>query len=127
MDRQRISSGSTFEEQVAYSRAVVSGDDIFVSGTTGFDYTTMTLEDDVVAQCRQTFDNIEAALRQANTSLQDVVRVTYILPDPADFEKCWPVLRERLGDVRPAATMFAAPLVEPRIKIEIEVTARKRR
>lgn len=127
MDRQRISSGSTFEEQAAYSRAVVCGDEVFVAGTTGFDYTTMTLANDVVAQCGQTFDNIEAALRQANASLQDIVRVTYILPEPTDFEKCWPVLRERLGDVRPAATMFAAPLVDPRIKIEIEVTARKRR
>lgn len=127
MDRQCISSGSTFEERAAYSRAVVCGDDVFVSGTTGFDYTTMTLDDDVVAQCRQTFDNIAAALDKAGASLQDVVRVTYILPEPTDFEKCWPVLRERLGDVNPAATMFAAPLVDPRIKIEIEVTARKRR
>lgn len=127
MNRRHISSGSSFEEQVAYSRAVVCGDDVFLSGTTGYDYTTMTIEDDVVAQCRQTFANIEAALQQADSSLQDVVRVTYILPDPADFEKCWPVLREHLGEVRPAATMFSADLVEPRIKIEIEVTARKRR
>ena len=127
MERQRINSGSTFEQQAAYSRAVVCGDDVFVSGTTGFDYTAMTLADDVVTQCRKTFDNIEAALQQAGASLRDVVRVTYILPDPTDFEKCWPVLRERLGEAPPAATMFAAPLVDPRIKIEIEVTARKRR
>ena len=127
MTRQRIRSGSRFEEPAAYSRAVVDGDDVFVSGTTGFDYATMTIEDDVVAQCRQTFTNIAAALAEASATLADVLRVTYILPDPADFERCWPVLRERLGDVQPAATMFAAQLADPRIKIEIEVTARKRR
>ena len=127
MNRTQISSGLSFEEKVAYSRAIVCGDDVFVSGTTGYDYTNMTIDDDVVAQCRQTFANIEAALTQAGSSLQDVVRVTYILPEPTDFEKCWPALRERFGDVRPAATMLSARLVEPCIKIEIEVTARKRR
>ncbi|MCK5943977.1 MAG: RidA family protein [Planctomycetes bacterium] len=126
MQRQQIGSGSRFEELAAYSRAVVDGDDVFVSGTTGFDYATMTIEDDVVAQCRQTFANLAHALAQANASLRDVVRVTYILPEPADFEKCWPVLREHFGDVRPAATMLAARLVDERIKIEIEVTARRR-
>jgi enamine deaminase RidA (YjgF/YER057c/UK114 family) len=126
MTRRHITSGSRFEAEIAYSRAVVDGDTIFVSGTTGFDYAAMTIADDVVAQCRKTFDNIEAALQQAGASLDDVVRVTYILPDPADFEACWPVLRERLGNVRPAATMFAARLVDPRIRIEIEVTAKKR-
>ena len=127
MSRRRIDSGSRFEREAAYSRAVVDGDTVFVSGTTGFDYATMTIEDDVVAQCRQTFRNVERALGEAGASLQDVVRVTYILPEPADFERCWPVLRERFGDVRPAATMFAARLVAPRIKIESEVTARLRR
>ena len=127
MTRQHLSSGSEFEEKAAYSRAVVDGDDVFVSGTTGYDYANMTIEDDVVAQCRQTFDNIEAALAKAGASIADVVRVTYILPVASDFEKCWPVLRERLGDVRPAATMFVAPLVNDQIKIEIEVMARKRR
>ena len=126
MVRRQIRSGSKFEEMAAYSRAVVDGRDIFVSGTTGFDYATMTIEADVVAQCRQTFDNIEAALAQAGASLEDVVRVTYIVPDPSEFERCWPVLRERLGDVRPAATMLAARLVDDRIKIEVEVTARRR-
>jgi enamine deaminase RidA (YjgF/YER057c/UK114 family) len=126
MARRQIRSGSKFEEMAAYSRAVVDGRDIFVSGTTGFDYATMTIEADVVAQCRQTFDNIEAALAQAGASLEDVVRVTYIVPDPSEFERCWPVLRERLGDVRPAATMLAARLVDDRIKIEVEVTARRR-
>ncbi|MGC6488798.1 MAG: RidA family protein [Planctomycetota bacterium] len=125
MTRRLICSGSAFEESAAYSRAVVDGRDVFVSGTTGFDYATMTLEDDVVAQCRQAFDNLEAALAQAGATLRDVVRVTYILPDPSEFERCWPVLRERFGDVRPAATMFAARLVDDRIKIEVEVTARK--
>jgi len=127
MDRQHISSGSQFEERAAYSRAVVCGDDIFVSGTTGYDYATMTIADDVVAQCQQTFANIEAALQRADASLRDVVRVTYILPEPSDFERCWPVLREHFGETRPAATMLSAKLVEPRIKIEIEVTARRRR
>ena len=126
MARRQIRSGSKFEEMAAYSRAVVDGRDIFVSGTTGFDYATMTIEADVVAQCRQTFDNIEAALAQAGASLEDVVRVTYIVPDPSEFERCWPVPRERLGDVRPAATMLAARLVDDRIKIEVEVTARRR-
>jgi enamine deaminase RidA (YjgF/YER057c/UK114 family) len=106
---------------------VVDGDDVFVAGTTGYDYATMTIEADVVAQCRQTLDNVEAALRMAGASLQDVLRVTYILPEPSDFEKCWPVLRERFGDAPPAATMLSARLVNDDIKIEIEVTARKRR
>jgi len=127
MNRTQISSGSSFEEKAAYSRAIVCGDDVFVSGTTGYDYATMTIEDDVVAQCQQTFANLEAALKQAGSSLQDVVRVTYILPEPSDFERCWPVLIEHFGDVRPAATMLSARLIEPCIKIEIEVTARKRR
>jgi enamine deaminase RidA (YjgF/YER057c/UK114 family) len=125
MTRQRISSGSTFEAQAAYSRAVVDGDWIFVSGTTGFDYATMTLAEGVVAQAEQCFANIDAALRQAGASLADVVRVTYLLPHVADFEACWPVLRKHFGDVRPAATMLSAALIDPRILIEIEVTARR--
>lgn len=127
MARQLISSGSTFEEHIGYSRAVVDGRFVFVSGTTGFDYETMTIVPDVAGQCEQAFDNIEAALREAGATLADVVRVTYILPDPADFEPCWPTLRRRLGAVRPAATMFSAKLVDPRIRIEVEVTARMRR
>ncbi|MFK7740117.1 MAG: RidA family protein [Planctomycetota bacterium] len=127
MTRSHMSSGSEFEKHAAYSRAVVDGDDIFVSGTTGYDYASMTIEDDVVAQCRQTFRNIESALAKADATLADVVRVTYILPNPEDFEPCWPVLREYFGSVRPAATMFAAKLINPSIKIEIEVTARRRR
>ncbi len=126
MTRHLISSGSTFEADIGYSRAVVDGDMIFVSGTTGYDYTSMTLADGVVAQCSQTLKNIEAALTQAGSSLADVVRVTYIFPNPADFEPCWPVLRAAFGTVRPAATMISAGLASPAMKVEIEVTARKR-
>src|SRR5438128_2172270 len=106
MARTLVSSGSTFEADIGYSRAVVDGDWIFVSGTTGFDYATMTVSDVVVVQCRQ-------AMR-------------YVLPRREDFEPCWPVLKEYLGDVRPAATMIQAGLSDPRMKIEIEVTARRR-
>ena len=120
-----ISSGSTFEKDIGYSRAVVEGDWIFVSGTTGFDYATMTLADGVVAQAEQCFRNIEAALAQAGATLASVVRVTYILPDADEFPECWPVLRKYMGEVRPAATMFSAKLLDPRMRIEIEVTARK--
>ena len=126
MPRRLISSGSTFEEQIGYSRAVVDGDWIFVSGTTGFDYATMTIVEDIVAQTEQCLRNISAALESAGATLADVVRVTYLVPDAAEFPRCWPVLRRFLGDVRPAATMMAVGLADPRMKIEIEVTARKR-
>ncbi len=124
--RRLISSGSTFEAQIGYSRAVVAGDWVFVSGTTGFDYATMTLADDVVAQCAQCLRNIDVALREAGASFSDVVRVTYVLPQVADFEPCWPVLRDCFGDVRPAAMMICAGLADARMKIEVEVTALKR-
>jgi len=123
MSRQLITSGSPFEEAIAYSRAVAQGDWVFVSGTTGFDYSTMTISPDVEAQTRQCLENISEALRQAGASLSDVVRVHYILPNGDDFESCWPVLREYFGDVRPAATMISAKLLDPRMRIEIEVTA----
>ena len=125
MQRQLISSGSPFEEQIGYSRAVVAGDWVFVSGTTGFDYATMSISDDVVQQAEQCFLNIEAALQQAGASLDDVVRVNYVLPDASLFEACWPVLRKHLGRARPAAMMVSAGLLDPRMKIEIEVTALK--
>ena len=125
MTRKLISSGSTFEKQVGYSRAVVAGDWVLVSGTTGFDYATMSISGDILEQTEQCLKNIEAALREAGSSLKDVVRVTYVLPDGAEFERCWPVLRKYFGEVRPAATMIAAGLADPRIKIEIEVTALK--
>ena len=126
MTRTLISSGSTFEAQIGYSRAVVAGDWVFVSGTTGFDYGTITISDDVLVQTEQCFKNIAAALEQAGSSLQDVVRVTYVLPISADFESCWSVLRKYFGEVRPAAMMISAGLADPRMKIEIEVTALKR-
>lgn len=122
---ERISSGSPFERDMAYSRAVVDGDWIFVSGTTGFDYDTMTISDDVAVQTEQCFKNIAKALAQAGASLKNVVRVHYILPNAADFPACWPAMRAYLGDVRPAATMFSAGLADARMKIEIEVTARR--
>jgi enamine deaminase RidA (YjgF/YER057c/UK114 family) len=125
MSRKLISSGSTFEERIGYSRAVVDGDWIFVSGTTGFDYSTMTISDSILEQAEQSLKNIDAALGQAGSSLKDVVRVTYIVPNAEDFEQCWPVLRKYFGEVRPAATMISAGLADPRMKIEIEVTARK--
>jgi enamine deaminase RidA (YjgF/YER057c/UK114 family) len=126
MNRTLISSGSTFEAQIGYSRAVVAGDWVFVSGTTGFDYGSMTISDDVVVQAEQCLKNIASALLQAGSSLKDVVRVTYILPETADFEPCWPVLRKYFSEVRPAAMMISAGLADPRMKIEIEVTALKR-
>ena len=125
MNRARISSGSTFEAQIGYSRAVVAGDWVFVSGTTGFDYSKMSIPDDVVEQTEQCLKNIQDALRQAGSSLDDVVRVTYVLPNGADFERCWPTLRKYFGEVRPAAMMISAGLADPRMKIEIEVTALK--
>lgn len=126
MTRRLISSGSTFEEQIGYSRAVVAGDWVFVSGTTGFDYKAMSISDNLLQQTEQCLKNIEAALREANASLQDVVRVTYVLPNGAEFEQCWPVLRKYFGEVRPAAMMISAGLADPRMMIEIEVTALKR-
>jgi enamine deaminase RidA (YjgF/YER057c/UK114 family) len=126
MARTLISSGSSFEADIGYSRAVVDGDWIFVSGTTGFDYATMTIADDVVAQCRQALRNIADALAKADASFADIVRVHYLLPRREDFEPCWPVLKEYLGSVRPAATMIQAGLADQRMKIEIEVTARRR-
>jgi enamine deaminase RidA (YjgF/YER057c/UK114 family) len=124
-ERIRISSGSTFEEQIGYSRAVVDGDWVFVSGTTGFDYATMTIADDVVAQAEQCLTNIDAALGQAGATSADIVRVRYLLPDRTDFESCWPVLRGYFDNVRPAATMIECGLSDPRMRIEIEVTARR--
>jgi enamine deaminase RidA (YjgF/YER057c/UK114 family) len=123
--RQLISSGSPFETQIGYSRAVVAGEWVFVSGTTGFDYATMQIDEDVLAQAQQCLRNIEDALRRAGSSLHEVVRVTYVLPDASQFERCWPVLRHYFGAIRPAAMMISAGLADPRMKIEIEVTALK--
>jgi enamine deaminase RidA (YjgF/YER057c/UK114 family) len=123
MSRKLISSGSRFEAEMGYSRAVAQGDWVFVAGTTGFDYSAMTISDDLAEQTEQTLRNIEAALTQAGASLADVVRVTYMLPVASDFPQCWPVLRKYFGDIRPAATMVSVGLADPRMKIEIEVTA----
>jgi enamine deaminase RidA (YjgF/YER057c/UK114 family) len=123
MARYLISSGSTFEQEIGYSRAVVDGNWIFVSGTTGFDYTTMTISESLVEQTEQCLKNIQSALQQAGADLKDVVRVMYILPNGAEFSTCWPILRKYLGDIRPAATMISAGLSDPRMKIEIQVTA----
>ena len=123
MTRRLISSGSTFERDIAYSRAVVQGPWVFVSGTTGFDYATMTIAEGLDAQTEQCLKNIESALTQAGASFADVVRVHYILPTAAEFPQCWPVLRKYFGEARPAATMIAAGLSDPRMRIEIEVTA----
>lgn len=125
MNRQLISSGSSFEEAAAYSRAVVQGPWVFISGTTGFDYGQMTISDDVVEQTEQCMKNIIHALTEADARLEDVVRINYILPNASEFESCWPVLRKYLGHIRPAATMISAGLADSRMKIEIEVTALK--
>jgi enamine deaminase RidA (YjgF/YER057c/UK114 family) len=121
--RRLISSGSSFERDIGYSRAVVVGDWVFVSGTTGFDYRTMAIADSVTEQAEQCLRNIQTALAEAGATLEDVVRVTYVLPDAADFRACWPILRQYFGEIRPAAMMIAAGLADPRMKIEIEVTA----
>ncbi len=127
MTHRLISSGSRFEAEIGYSRAVVAGDWVFVSGTTGFDYGVMTIAGDVAAQCEQTMRNIAAALAEAGAAVADIVRVHYYLPDGDDFPACWPVLQRWLGEVRPAATMVTvAGLADPRMKIEIEATALKR-
>ena len=123
MPRRLISSGSEFETGIGYSRAVVDGDYIFVSGTTGFNYETMEIPEDIAAQAEQCFKNIEAALNEAGADLRNVVRVRYIVPHRDNFEPCWPVCRKYLGAARPAATMLVAGLLDERMKIEIEVTA----
>jgi len=125
MAKKLISSGSSFETDIGYSRAVVDGDWVFVSGTTGYNYNDMTIANSVEEQCEQCLKNIADALQQAESSLADVVRVHYILPDASEFKSCWPILKKYFGDVRPAATMFSAGLADPAMKIEIEVTARR--
>jgi enamine deaminase RidA (YjgF/YER057c/UK114 family) len=125
MTRRLISSGSDFEEQIGYSRAVVDDDYVHVSGTTGFDYESGTISGRVVEQAERAIANIEAALAEAGCSLADVVRVRYMFPNRGDFEPCWPVLRKAFGEARPAATMICCDLIDPRIRVEIEVTARR--
>jgi len=123
--RRLISSGSPFEAEGGYSRAVVDGEWVFVAGTTGFDYRAMTIADDPAAQTRQALRNIEAALSEAGASLADVVRVKYYVPNAADWPKIVPVVGAAFRAIRPAATALVCDLVDPRMKIEIEVTARR--
>ena len=123
--RRLISSGSRFEAEAGYSRAVVDGEWIFVAGTTGFDYAAMTIAEGPAEQALQTFNNIEKALAEAGAQLADVVRVRYYVPDLADWPAIMPVLGEIFGAIRPAATALVCGLVDPRMKIEIEVTARR--
>jgi enamine deaminase RidA (YjgF/YER057c/UK114 family) len=122
--RRLISSGSPFEAATGYSRAVVDGEWVLVAGTTGFDYAHMTIAGDPAEQARQALRNIEAALTEAGASLADVVRVRYYLPDLADWPVIMPVVGEAFAMIRPAATALVCGLVDPRMKIEIEVTAR---
>lgn len=125
MTRKLISSGSSFEKEIGYSRAVIQDNWVFISGTTGYNYNTMTIADDVVEQTEQCMQNIGTVLTEAGGSFEDIVRITYILPNSAEFEKCWPTLKKYLGEIRPAATMFSAGLADPKMKIEIQVTALK--
>jgi enamine deaminase RidA (YjgF/YER057c/UK114 family) len=124
-ERRRISSGSIFEEQIGYSRAIVDGDWIHVSGCTGFDYATMSLPPGIVEQADQAMRNVNAALTAAGASMSDVVRVHYLLPDRNDFEPCWPTLQRWFGEIRPAATMMMCGLLDPVMRIEVEVTAHR--
>ncbi len=126
MKKTLITTGSTFENQIGYSRAVVQGDWVFVSGTTGYNYENMTISDDIVEQTEQCLLNIKSTLEKADASLSDIVRVNYMLPKASEFELCWPILKKYLGDVKPAATMISAGLADDKMKIEIEVTALKK-
>jgi enamine deaminase RidA (YjgF/YER057c/UK114 family) len=123
VERRLINQGSEFEEEMGYSRAVLIGPWVLVSGTTGFDYETMTISGDVREQAEQALRNTGAALAEAGASFSDVVRVRYLLPHRGDFQTCIPVLRRTFGSVRPAATMQVCGLSDPRMRIEIEVTA----
>lgn len=124
MNRKLISSGSEFENKIGYSRAVVDGDYVFVSGTTGYNYDTMSISSDPAEQAEQCFKNIEKALIEAGSSIENIVRVHYIYPDKQDFEPCWPVFKKYLSVAKPAATVFVAGLLDDAMKLEIEVTAR---
>ena len=124
MGVRHISTGSPFESQIGYSRAVVADGWVFVAGTTGYDYDSMTMPDSITEQAENALATIGKALVEAGSSLDDVVRVTYIVPDPAMWPECWPITSRVFAKARPAATMFSAQLQNPEMKIEIEVTAR---
>jgi len=123
--RRLISTGSPFEKEIGYSRAVVVGNQCFISGVTGYDYATMEMPEDVAAQARNCLATIERVLSEAGFGMRDLVRMQYILPDRADVPAITPILGARLGNIRPAATMIIAGLMEPDMKIEIEATAMK--
>ena len=124
MTVRHISTGSPFEEKIGYSRAVVCDGWVFVSGTTGYDYNTMSMPVGIADQCRNTLDTISKVLTEAGASLDDVVRVTYVVPDASEWPECWPITSKAFAKARPAAMMVSAALQEPEMKIEIEVTAR---
>ena len=124
--RRLISTGSPFEKTAGYSRAVVDGEWCFVSGTTGYDYATMTMPDSVEDQTRNCLATISRALQEGGFALADVVRSHYYITDAANVDRVFPILGEAFGDVRPAATMIVCELNRPEMKIEIEVTALKR-
>lgn len=121
---KHILSGSEFESKIGYSRAVVDGNYVFVSGTTGYNYASMSISDDPVEQAEQCFKNIEQALLEAGSSLDNIVRIRYIYPNKSDFEPCWHVFRKYLANAKPAATVFVAELLDDAMKLEIEVTAK---
>ena len=125
--RRLISSGSPFEKTAGYSRALVDGDWCFVSGTTGYDYATMTMPEAVEEQTRNCLSTIRGALEEAGFSLADAVRCHYYVTDAAFADRVFPILGDAFGDIRPAATMVVCGLIRPEMLIEIEVTALKRR
>ena len=127
MPRRLISTGSPLEKTVGYSRAVVDGDFAFVAGTTGYDYATMTMPPDVTSQSRNCFRTIEAALKEGGFAMADIVRATYYVTDAKDVDAHFAVCGEILGDIRPAATLLiVVGLARPEMKVEIEVTAKRR-
>jgi enamine deaminase RidA (YjgF/YER057c/UK114 family) len=127
MSRRLISTGSPFEKAAGYSRAVIDGDFAFISGTTGYDYTTMTMPADVTSQTRNCFRTIEAALKDGGFAMADIVRATYYITRPEDADAVLAVCGEKLGDIRPAATLLVvAGLYKPEMKVEIEITAKRR-
>ncbi len=127
MSRRLISTGSPFEKTAGYSRAVVDGDFAFVSGTTGYDYATMTMPADIASQARNCFDTIEKSLKEGGFSMADIVRATYYVTRAEDADALFAVCGERLGEIRPAATLLVvAALLKPEMKVEIEVTAKRR-
>jgi enamine deaminase RidA (YjgF/YER057c/UK114 family) len=127
MSRRLISTGSPFEKTAGYSRAVIDGDFAFVSGTTGYDYATMTMPADIASQARNCFKTIADALKDGGFSMPDIIRATYYITDAKDADVLFAVCGEYLGDIRPAATLLVvAGLYKPEMKVEVEITAKRR-